>query len=221
MEWKPIETAPKDGTKILLGRIDDGECGGISTLGWWQDEEGDQPDIMGCNAGYVDYEYQIFTPGRNFGNEHRKYIGTQPTHWMPLPKAPNVNMDNIKTGIDKYIEPNSRVENLDMGKYINDHGKECYKGVTADTEMSALEFHRVLPSSKDDVQYALHTNLGTLTVLDRMTGLGYRDTETGFRAPDGLFWLASGNYDVRESRLGTISDAIEWVKKHANNCKGI
>jgi hypothetical protein len=108
-----------------------------------------------------------------------------------------------------------------MEKYINDHGKECHRGVDETTPMSDLEFHLVPNDFECNVQYALHTNLGSLTVLDRMTGFGHRDTETGFREPDGLFWLASGNFDVRDSDSKTIGDAIEWVKKHANNCRGI
>jgi len=87
-----------------------------------------------------------------------------------------------------------------------------------------LEFHLV-PETREEsdydknIQYALHTNLGTITVLDRRTGFGYRDIETGFRTDK--FWLASGNYDVRNSGVGTISEAIDWIKKHANNCVGI
>jgi hypothetical protein len=53
-----------------------------------------------------------------------------------------------------------------------------------------------------------------------MTGYGYgqRDTETGYRDSDGLFWLASGCCDVRESGCKTIGEAIEWVKARANTC---
>ncbi len=66
----------------------------------------------------------------------------------------------------------------------------------------------------------MHTNLGSLTVLDRKTGfIGEpRDTETGYRSPDGKFWLASGMYDVRESGVNTIQEAIDWVKERANTC---
>jgi hypothetical protein len=111
-------------------------------------------------------------------------------------------------------------------KYINDYGKECYQGVDENDKFSELEFHavkresgeRLVYSEEPDTQFALHTNLGTFTVLDRMTGFGHRDTETGFRAPDGKFWLASGDYDVRHSGASTISDAIEWVKKRARFC---
>lgn len=108
-----------------------------------------------------------------------------------------------------------------MEKYINDHGKECYRGVEENTLFADLEFHLVPNDFGDNVQYALYTNLGSLTVLDRMTGFGYRDTETGFRSPAGLFWLASGDYDVRESKSETIGDAIKWIKIRSNNCKGL
>lgn len=116
-----------------------------------------------------------------------------------------------------------------MEKYINDYEKECYRGVEENTNFADLEFHlvkresdkRLFYGEEPDTQFALHTNLGTLTVLDRMTGFGHRDTETGFRAPDGKFWLASGDYDVRDSGVSTISDAIEWVKKRTNNCIGV
>lgn len=105
-------------------------------------------------------------------------------------------------------------------KYTNDYGKEAYRGVEGDTPFTDLGFHLVPNKFECNVQYALHTNLGSLTVLDRLTGFGYRDTETGYRAPDGKFWLASGGYDVRNSGVSTISEAIEWVKKYANNCRG-
>lgn len=62
---------------------------------------------------------------------------------------------------------------------------------------------------------------GYISVLDRMTGFGYRDIETGYRDKDGLFWLASGNFDIREYPDYTVEEAIELIKVNANNCKGI
>ena len=109
-------------------------------------------------------------------------------------------------------------------KYINDSNKECYKGVEEDTPFKDLEFHRLKHSCADheepDVEFVLHTNLGSLTVLDRMTGFGHRDTETGYRDPEGKFWLASGMYDVRNSESKTVQEAIDWVKENANTCVG-
>ena len=108
-----------------------------------------------------------------------------------------------------------------MIKSINEHGKEVWTGCTLESEFTPYMFHEVdMSRREDDQQFALHTNLGSLTVLDRMTGFGWRDIETGYRAKDGKFWLASGGFDVRESGAETLGSAIEWVKKNANSCVG-
>lgn len=110
-----------------------------------------------------------------------------------------------------------------MDKYTNECGKECFRNVTPDDEFGKELFHRIpdrdgYTSYDNDKQWALHTNLGSLTVLDRMTGFGYRDVESGYRDPLGNFWLASGDIDVRYSGERTIGEAIEWVKRKANTC---
>lgn len=58
--WQPIETAPRDGTRVLLYR-----------------EEWDHPEIIGWWAA----AYQCFRswPGEPWA---------QPTHWRPLPPPP-------------------------------------------------------------------------------------------------------------------------------------
>ena len=108
-----------------------------------------------------------------------------------------------------------------MEKYTNEHGKECWRGMDDETSFDTSMFHET-KSFEDDRSWALHTNLGSLTVLDRVTGFGYglRDTETGYRDLDGRFWLASGMYDVRRSGAKTFRDAIDWVKERANTCVG-
>jgi hypothetical protein len=106
-----------------------------------------------------------------------------------------------------------------MIKYTNDHGKECWKDATMDSEFSADLFYEVPDMPDDNLQWALHTDMGSLTVLDRMTGFGWRDTETGYRDMDGKFWLASGGYDIRRSGAETLGSAIEWVKRNANTCR--
>jgi hypothetical protein len=104
--------------------------------------------------------------------------------------------------------------------YTNQIGKQCFKGVADDTPLIELHF-TVVPGCGDDEQFAMHTNLGSLTVLDRMTGFGYRDIETGWReALTNKFWLASGQMDVRDTGMKTMGEAILWVKNNANNCVG-
>ena len=107
-------------------------------------------------------------------------------------------------------------------QYNNQHGKSCYRCVTERTPISELQFTEA-DQYESDVQVYLHTNIGTLTILDRMTGYGcgIRDTESGYRDPVGLFWLASGNNDVRKSGSLTVGEAIEWVKSRANTCIGV
>ena len=84
----------------------------------------------------------------------------------------------------------------------------------------AIELSQEL-NREPDTQLAFHSNLGSITVLDRMTGFSFgRDIETGFRDPEGKFWLASGGVNVIESGCETIGEAIEWIKKRANNCIG-
>lgn len=111
-----------------------------------------------------------------------------------------------------------------MIKYINKFNKECYRGVTAETKFDELEFHLLEEaqgsSDSEHVQFVLHTDIGSITVLDRMTGYGYRDVETGYRSPEGEFWLASGNNDVRNSNPKTIGEAILWIQDNANTCRG-
>jgi hypothetical protein len=67
-EWQPIETAPKDGTRILLGYYyfqDEG--GGSQLVAFWH-----QTHRMWCST------YQLFVDDSPFA----------PTHWMPLPPPP-------------------------------------------------------------------------------------------------------------------------------------
>lgn len=68
MEWQPIETAPRDGTQIIV--LDaDGQCGVA--------------------------EYYIFSDGSSgwevghFENGIHMILDAIVTHWMPLPPLPN------------------------------------------------------------------------------------------------------------------------------------
>ena len=107
-----------------------------------------------------------------------------------------------------------------MERYINEWNKECFRDVLPEDTFDVSLFHVVSNIIDDDYQLAIHTNLGSITILDRMTGFGYRDIETGYRSPEGKFWLASGMCDVRCSGSETFGEAINWIMANANNCVG-
>jgi len=109
---------------------------------------------------------------------------------------------------------------MEIEKYINEFKKECYKGIDSTTPFNKEFFHDTNLNYEDDEQFALHSELGSITVLDRMTGFGngIRDVETGYRDKDNNFWLASGNFDIRYQNCSTFGDAIELIKQCANTC---
>lgn len=69
--WLPIETAPQDGTWVML-------CGGVINYGW--DGDSEPPVVVGQRAGAV-WQFAWYDSG---------YYGEyeEPTHWMPLPPPP-------------------------------------------------------------------------------------------------------------------------------------
>jgi hypothetical protein len=83
MEWQPIETAPKTGRTILLGYRN--SHGNWRTLrGQWFSQEAineDWEDPEGCEPGW--YETSVEA------DDTPNCWATEPTHWMPLPEAPN------------------------------------------------------------------------------------------------------------------------------------
>lgn len=111
----------------------------------------------------------------------------------------------------------------------NQAGKPFWIGVNNDSVISIENFHEVNMhhhfleeiGKEPDSQWAFHCNLGSITVIDRMTGFSFgRDTETGFRDADGKFWLASGMFDIRNHLPMQFGEAVELIKSNANNCKG-
>lgn len=63
---------------------------------------------------------------------------------------------------------------------------------------------------------------GTITVVERLTGFGWWDIETGYRSPCGGFWLASGSCDIRDEldTFDTEEGMIQWVITRSGNCTG-
>ena len=70
-EWRPIETAPKDGTFILLA----GPSGYITTP-------------IRVSVGRYDPERRPYSPWQTHSDDDFTDDGEEPTHWMPLPNPP-------------------------------------------------------------------------------------------------------------------------------------
>jgi len=72
-EWKPIETAPKDGTEFQAWVVHNG-------TGWWEPRVRFDPDTE---------MFQIWT--RVDYDQDGWENGYTATHWMPLPPPPSEN----------------------------------------------------------------------------------------------------------------------------------
>ena len=71
-EWQPIETAPRDGTQVLLwGSYNQSVCVGAWRRGGW--------DAMHEGSRVIESE-------SDFGTDYKKC--DPPSHWMPLPEPP-------------------------------------------------------------------------------------------------------------------------------------
>lgn len=85
--WRLIETAPRDGTHIIIAFGQDGVM-----EAWWRDDDADPYPWKFVDRG---------TPGSTgeaaggFINGSREVRGG-PTHWMPLPDAPTPSEDRDK-----------------------------------------------------------------------------------------------------------------------------
>lgn len=86
MKWQPIESAPKDGTHILLLSSDFG-----AVEGWWDEDE---TNFYKSQEGWASYDaddmkgdwishWQI-----GCGTDRRLYCGCTPKRWMPLTARP-------------------------------------------------------------------------------------------------------------------------------------
>jgi hypothetical protein len=76
MDWQPIETAPKDGTIVLLW---------AATEDQWDDYDcGDEPLRRGAQVGRA----STMQPGLWWMTGGVLKELHSPTHWMPLPTPP-------------------------------------------------------------------------------------------------------------------------------------
>lgn len=73
-------------------------------------------------------------------------------------------------------------------------------------------------SLDDDIMFRAIFQNYSFTVLDRMTGFGHRDTETGLRnRKTKQFYLVSNMFDIRQHPNLTITEAINLIKNKCNN----
>lgn len=73
-QWQPIETAPKDGLKVLVYD----ESYGLPQKAWFGKDRNDET-----------YEGWLFGDGDDYSCG-MYFTPINPTHWMPLPKPPAV-----------------------------------------------------------------------------------------------------------------------------------
>jgi hypothetical protein len=84
LQWQPIETAPKDGTEILVS-------GG--TYSWDTDYGRESPHTWVSMASWREQRWQ----GERSGG-HDEYFFYKPTHWMHLPPPPALKENNSDQG---------------------------------------------------------------------------------------------------------------------------
>lgn len=85
-EWKPIDTAPKDGSRVLCWRVDWGREWSPCFLIWKTNSR-----IVGARqAGehVEDFSDSYFGDPEEFDDYHLALPYHAPTHWMPLPEPP-------------------------------------------------------------------------------------------------------------------------------------
>jgi hypothetical protein len=75
-EWRDIESAPKDGTQVLI-------TGGTFENSMSMGGPGPYQAVTIASYNYYGGEWQ----GENAGG-HDEYYWHHPTHWMPLPAPP-------------------------------------------------------------------------------------------------------------------------------------
>ena len=85
MMWQPIETAPKDRFLLLCGPS------GYTTT----------PRVFGTGCMYSDYHVGRWV---DHANDDLSDWGFEPTHWMPLPEAPDAQAQRAPSIKDAIID---------------------------------------------------------------------------------------------------------------------
>lgn len=85
MTWQPIETAPKDGSHILLLEYRNAEDYQSSIcIGFWGDYRAGYAFDNPANYRWIDWGAGLLD---EYGGDE-VWSTTTPTHWQPLPEPP-------------------------------------------------------------------------------------------------------------------------------------
>lgn len=90
MNWQPIETAPKDGTDVLVFF----DCATVPVvhIAWYRSREEWESSGQFCGGWDSLEEWEGWWSYTRGSVSQEKLEGySTPTHWMPLPEAPNLN----------------------------------------------------------------------------------------------------------------------------------
>lgn len=91
-QWRPIETAPKDGRKVILFYLNRNNKARTVMARWLTDEEAEESDEdgVGLECGW----YECIDNWDDFA-QVAIHEG-EPTHWMPLPPVPTLSLAGSK-----------------------------------------------------------------------------------------------------------------------------
>ena len=79
MNWKPIETAPRDGSRVIIACYSDSMGEWLVTEGWWATPH-EYAGLRQCYWMYKDNRVML---------DASIHDGLGASHWMPLPSPPN------------------------------------------------------------------------------------------------------------------------------------
>ena len=152
--WQPIETAPRDGTPILVHVLETVQLWGIE---WLEKLFGTNVTIAawisggdGLEAGWVAVATAIaLLAGR------RKVVGSlfiKPTHWMPLPAPPDLSglMDEVP--VSRLLLSTRAKRALDYGGVRTVGNLKLLIATTSDEEF--LRWPRLGPATLVEIKRA-------------------------------------------------------------------